>query len=286
MTRKKIVSIFLFFFSHLITAQSDSLKNNIEVYLIDSYVTPEIPHLFVLSFFTSDSCKSVVVLNNKYEFVVSAEFTDNHKVKIDLENLSFDSLSIPYKIRLTDKNGMVTYSENYEVKIPSGSILKPKEQPSILTVCCFGGIIFGLPSPTYVSKGGKGYFSLTKEIPIFSFYSTGYNYPFGYIGVEYSYVFSRSNEFSKGKRQHFIRFGYKQMFQIPKLEYISAGINYFSDLNGFNGLSPEVSVGIVRIYNVFTLFIRYRYNFQPGRSGTDFHEAAVGLYSNFFSINF
>ncbi|MFA3782993.1 hypothetical protein ABRY23_08025 [Melioribacteraceae bacterium 4301-Me] len=277
--KKNVFYFSLLIWTKLIIAQPDSLQEKTEVFLIDSYITPELPHTFVISFFTSDSSKSFVVLNGRYEYEVSKNFTMDHKTKILVDSLKLLSPTIAYKIKLIDKKGRVSFSENYEVKIPSSSILKSKDQPSIFTVCCFGGVIFGLPSPTYLFENGKGYLSLTKEIPLFSFYSVGYNYPVGYISAEYAYVFNY-------ERKNFVRLGYKQIFQVPKIQYISFGINYFSDLTGYNGVSPEFSLGLLRIYNVFTLFLRYRHNFYFKDKANNFHEFTVGLYSNFFSINF
>ncbi|MBS3945644.1 MAG: hypothetical protein KGZ42_09125, partial [Melioribacter sp.] len=174
--------------------------------------------------------------------------------------------------------GTESRSQLYEVEIPRMIAIEKDKGSGLLQVCCFGGIIFGLPSPTIVMMNDKKIFGLSKEIPIFSFYSGGYNYPIGYVGAEYSYLFNSD-------KKNFIRIGYKHIFQIPLIEYVSIGANYFSDFKGYNGVSPELSVGLFKIQNVFTLYSRYRYNIQPGRSGTDFHEFSIGLYSNFFSLN-
>ncbi len=42
--------------------------DSIEIYLIDAYVKPELPHRFTLSFFTSDLCKSKVIVDDNYEY--------------------------------------------------------------------------------------------------------------------------------------------------------------------------------------------------------------------------
>jgi hypothetical protein len=120
---------------------------------------------------------------------------------------------------------------------------------------------------------------LAKEIPVFSIYGEGYNYPTGYIGVEYAYIFN-------APYKHFLRLGYKHIFQLNFLEYFSAGLNGYTDFLGFNGISPEVSIGFFKIYNAFTVFGRYRYNFKPSDVNEDFYEISIGLYSNFFSFNF
>lgn len=250
---------------------------NIEIFVIDSYITPETPHKFILSFFTSDSCKSMVIINSD-QYEVSEKYTDNHKFELIL-NKKTDQNKFTYKLIVNDFEGNESSSQLYEVEIPQEMILAAEKDLDLLQVCCFGGIIFGLPSPTLVLIEDKSFFGLSKEIPIFSFYSRGYNYPAGYIGAEYSYIFNHD-------KKNFLRLGYKHLFQFEFIEYVSAGINYFTDFKGYNGISPELSFGLLQVQNVFTLFARYRYNFQTIKGGQDFHEFSIGLYSNFFSINF
>jgi hypothetical protein len=271
-----ILSLLLFTTSK---AQIDSAAyGEIEIFVIDSYITPEQPYKLILSFFTSDSCTAKIQLSGEHEFVVSSKLNDNHKIEITLDEQLLGTTIIKYFIYAKNKEGFESRSQLYEVEIPGIILIDKDKDLGLIQVCCFGGIIFGLPSPTLVIMNGKNFFGISKEVPIFSFYSGGYNYPFGYIGAEYSYLFNSD-------KKNFLRIGYKQIFQIRPIEFLSLGINFFSDLKGYNGISPEFSVGLFKIQNVFTLYSRYRYNFQPNRSGTDFHEFSIGLYSNFFSIN-
>ncbi|MBI1937332.1 MAG: hypothetical protein HYS25_04335 [Ignavibacteriales bacterium] len=277
--KKIILAVFLLTAFDALYSQPDSTAyGDIEIYLIDSYITPEPPHKFVLSYFTSDSCTSKLV-NDKNEFVVSKKLTDNHKTEIALEKLNTANNIVYFRIFVEDRDGNISESQLYDVDVPQNMNIAAERDAGLLQMCCFGGIIFGLPAPTLVMKGNEKFFALSKEIPIFSFYTTGYNYPFGYISAEYSYIF-------KSDKKNFFRTGYKQIFQLEFIKYASAGVNYFTDFEGYNGISPEISLGLFQIQNVFTVFTRYRYNFQPDRSGTDFHELSIGLYSNFFSINF
>ncbi|MDQ7815500.1 MAG: hypothetical protein RDU14_00580 [Melioribacteraceae bacterium] len=274
----------LFFIISLIslstlTAQVDSTAyGNVEIFVIDSYITSEQPYKFSLSFFTSDSTISKVFILDDKEYSVSEKFTDNHKFEIVIKESFYDTQAIKYFLFVIDKNGEKSKSQLYEVEIPKTIIVENQKDSGLLQICCFGGVIFGLPSPTIVFKSNKQFFSLTKEIPIFSFYSGGYNYPFGYIGAEYAYIFNSD-------KKNFLRLGYKQIIQLKFVEYVSAGLNFFSDFKGYNGISPELSLGLLRIQNVFTLYSRYRYNFQFGKDGTGFHEFSIGLFSNFFSLN-
>ena len=253
-------------------------EEGIEVYLIDAYVKQEIPHQFVLSFFTSDSCFSRVMIDGQYEYLVSETLSDEHKTEIELTGLKFDSVTVPFEIYVKANNGKEYVSENYELLLPFKNEIDFNNSPGLFEVCCFGGIIFGIPSPTFISRDGNNHFGLTKEIPLISYYAVGYNYPAGYLSIEYEYIFNADIK-------HFLRFGYKHIFQLPVIEYVSPGAGAMSNLVGFNGVSAEISIGIVKIYNVFTLFTKYRYNIQPGNSNNDFHELSIGLYSNFFSLN-
>ena len=247
-----------------------------EIYLIDSYVTPEKPHKFILSYFTSDSAKSSVEIDDEYTFAVSDELTDFHEFEIDVEKMKFDSSHFSFHILAQDKNGIESKSQPYSVELPFAAKIQGGKNPRLLTIC-LGGVIFALPSPVYVYADGDEYFALTKEIPVFSFYAIGYNYPVSYIGLEYTHIFN-------AEKNDLIRLGYKYIFQPPYLKFIFPGISAFSNLAGYHGAGAELSVGLFDI-SVFTVFTRYRYNFEFKNSRNDFHEISVGLYSSFFSIN-
>lgn len=277
--------VFVFFclvsaFISQVYSQVDSLASgNIEIYLIDSYITPEIPHKMVVSFFTSDTCTSKIRIIGFKDLQVEKKFSDNHKIEIDVNSLVDKPNTIQYKIYVYDSDNNESQSQLYEVAIPQNLIIESDRDLGMLQVCCFGGIIFGLPSPTIVFRNNEQFFSLSKEIPLFSFYSSGYNYPWGYFSVEYAHIFNADEK-------NFVRTGYKHIFQTKIIEYISPGINYFSDFKGYNGISAELTIGLFRIKNAFTFFARYRNNFQPKSRRFDFDEISIGLYSNFFSLNF
>lgn len=252
-------------------------ENLTDIFIIDSYVTPDKPHLIRVSFITSDSVQSKIIFNKKYSFDVSKNFIGSHKFETNLENLKLDSSKLYYVIQVKDSAGNFSESEINELALPMELYSEPAN--SDLFTLCLGGAVFMLPNPTIIIKSSKQYFSFTKEIPLISFFSKGYNYPVGYFSAEYSYI-------EKIRYNHFFRFGYKQIFMIPYFEYVSIGLNGFTDFNGTNGVSPEFSIGVFRIYNIFTLFGRYRFNIQPNNGTTNFHEITIGLYSNFLSINF
>jgi hypothetical protein len=263
----------LFLFSIIINAQDES--DSIEVYLIDSYVTPEVPHTFMLSFFTSAPAKSKVVIENSYAYDVSTELSESHKINIDISDLSFNEKNVPFVILVEDSLGNKFSSEKYEFELPEEQ--KVEGGSNFLLLCLFGAAVFGLPSPVYIKEKTEDYFSLTKEIPFLSIRGKGYRYPMGYFSLEYSHIF---NSLVK----NFFRVGYKHIIPLPGIEYIAPGINGFTNFKGFNGISPELSVGLFRIVNTFTVYARYRFNAKPGEAGSEFHEFSIGLYSSFFSL--
>lgn len=269
----------LAFFSFNAFAQDMPEEDSLEVYLIDSYITPETPHRFILSYFTSEACKSSVVLDKKYEIAISDELTESHKAEIPLEEYEFDSTFFQFVITVENEAGETYSSERYDVSFPTGFNEKVGKGQNLFLMCCVGGTIFGIPSISYVRYGEENYFSLTKEIPLFSIYGKTYNYPLGYFAIEYTHIFD-------APIRNYFRFGYKHVIQVPGVEYISPGISGFTNFSEANGFSPEVSVGFFKIYNLFTFYGRYRYNNKPGDRGYDFHEITLGLYSGFFTFHF
>ena len=276
MSKKRILFLFALIFilsDFQLSAQTDS----IEIDIIDNFVTPEIPHNFVLSFFTSEKTKSTVLIDNKYEYVVSNTFNDIHKTRIDISKLKFKVKDVPFVVSVEDTNGNRFTSEKYDFQLPQE--MKVESESNFLLLCIFGGTVFLLPSPTYLYTDNYKYFSLTKEIPLISISKKGFSYPAGYFSMEYSHVFNAPHK-------NFLRLGYKQIIEIPGIQYVSPGINGFTNFKGFNGISPEVSVGLFKILDTFILYARYRYNVKPGEAGSEFQEISLGLYSNFFSLYF
>jgi len=282
---KIYIFIILFLFSDFILAQNEKTKvSDIDIFIIDSYVTPEEPYKAKITFFTSDSVTSMLRFENGLEFNVSDEPTDEHKFVISLDSLEADSTVVSYRVIISDESGQTKESETYDLYLPEEFDLKMKDRNGLMNVC-LGGIlfmmpfpVFMMPFPVYVNSGENGYFSLTKEFPVISFYGHGYNYPTGYISLEYSYIFNAKN-------RNYLRLGYKQIFQTGFIKYISPGLNAVTNFNGFNGISPEVSFGLFDFYDAFTFYVKYRYNFKPGSNFEDFHEISIGLFTSSFSFN-
>lgn len=269
---KKIIAFLLIGFSLQIFAQTEPT----EIFVIDSYITPEAPYRLIVTFSTSEECTSVIKIKSGKTFNVSDSLTEDHRVEIDMADL-FGVTEIKYKLLVKNKQKKETTSDEYEVALPNQFLLTPTTDNNWYQMC-IGGLVFAIPAVEYVVMDGKDYWGLSKEIPLFNFYGNGYNYPNGYIGLEYSH-------YVKAPAKNFLRLGYKHMFQFREIKYISPGLSFFGDFKGYNGLSAEISLGLFQIKNVFTVYTRYRYNFQPKSGGKDFYEFSLGLYSNIFSIN-
>ena len=249
--------------------------DSIEVYLIDGYVKPEPPLKLILSFFTSDIAKSVVVIDGRYSSPVSDDFVDMHKAEIDLEDLKFNGKIVPFVIITENENGKTFTSETFDFDLPFEPEIKGGSD--LVQLCIFGGAIFLLPYPNYAIQNGQSSFSLTKEIPIISFRSGNLNYPAGFLSLEYTYIFDAEDK-------NYLRAGYKKIYELQHLKYLSTGVTLYTNFLGNNGIGLELSAGLFTIEDTFTFYARYRYNIKPGDSSDNFHEMSLGLYSGFFSF--
>lgn len=276
---KKIPLIFIlsFLMSFVIVAQDSTHTDSseMEIYLVDAYVKPEPPYTFILTFYTSEVCESNVILDGRYEFVVSNGLSEAHSAKIDLTGLTFLNRNVDFVIETIDSLGNKFTSEEYEFDLPYEPVIK--DGSSLWTLCLFAGSVFLIPSPAYVHADGENYFSLTKEIPVISFRSKSRNYPASYISLEYTHIFNAVHK-------NFARIGFKRIFVVGGIEYISPGLTAYTNFKGQNGFGAEVSLGLFSLFDTFTVYGRYRYNFKPGDSSAYFNEISLGLYTRFFSI--
>jgi hypothetical protein len=275
---KKSISVLSFLLLLLtLTNRLSAQQDTIEVYVIDNYITPEIPHKLVISFFTSEVCKSKLNINGANDIIISAEPVDNHKVQVDLTSYSLNPKGNYFSIIVEGENGKSYSTEKDEFEIPQEIVVVGGS--NFLMFCLFGGVVFALPSPVYVVTEKESYLSFTKEIPLVFLRSSGYNYPTGYFSVEYSHIIN-------APIRNFFRTGYKHIIEVPGIEYVSPGLNFLTNFKGYNGISPELSLGLFKIFNTFTVYFRYRFNAKPGDAGSEFHEISVGLYSGFFAVYF
>jgi hypothetical protein len=267
----------LFLFNEVLAATVSAKADSAEIYLLDSYIAPEKPTIFHLSFATSEPCKSTLYLDGRNEFVISDTLTDTHEKEIDLSGRKYSGKSVPFYIIAVDSAGEKSKSDIFDLDFPK-EITMAKES-NFLLLGLFFGAQFLLPTPSYVSTNGVSYFELTKDIPLLSFRSANIDYPAGYFGLEYSHIFNADES-------NFMRIGYKHFFELPLFKYISPGIDLFTNFSGFTGYSMEVSIGMIDLLNTFTVYSRYRFNSQPSYPERNFHEISIGVFSNYFSFHF
>ena len=260
-------------FASNLTFESDST----EIYLLDSYIAPEKPTIFNVSFITSNPAKAKLYIDNKYEFTITDTLSEDHKAKIDLAEYGFSKKTVPFYIIAEDSAGNKSKSDVFDLDFPKQ--IKMQKESNFLLFGIFFGIQFLVPTPGYAHTSNGNYFEITKEIPLLSFRSSNINYPSGYVAIEYSHIYHADNS-------NFLRLGYKHIFGTPFLEYISPGVDLFTNFDGYNGYSLEVSVGMFNILKTFTVYSRYRFNSQPSSSDRNFHEISIGLFSNYFSFHF
>lgn len=274
--KKYILIVTVIFLNSFIIAQNEEAEEQgIEIFLIDAYCKPDTPHPFILSFYTDVPAKSKVILDKKYEFVISDQFTELHNTEIDIRKLFFLDKQVQFVIQVEDTLGNKLISETFDFDLPYEPVITGGS--SLFTLCLFGGFVFLLPTPNFVIQNGNTYFSLTKEIPFLSFRSKSFRYPASYFAFEFTYIFNAIDK-------KFFRTSYKRIFEIPVLEYVAPGIGGYTNFAGNNGIAPEFTVGLFRVFDTFTIYTRYRYNFQPSGNKSHFHEINLGLYSGFFSI--
>lgn len=273
-----LISIFTLLLFIMAPSFSMALEqDSIEVYLIDSFVPPENPDVFIVSFYTSDTCLSAILIDGKYEVKISEIFSDNHRAEIDISKYAFQSDKVGFLLITEDAEKNKYKSEKYEFTIPIEKVVQAGG--SNLMSCLFGSIVFLTPSPTLVLTKDEKFFSLSKDLPVFAFYSGGFNYPKGYLFVGYSHTFNFAY-------RNLARLGFKYIFEVPYIEFVSPGISGFSNMKGFNGVSSEVTLGLFKVYSVFTVTAGSRFNIKPGTAGSEFWEFNVGLFSSFFTLHF
>ncbi len=250
----------------------------VDIFIINSFVTPEVPHIFNLSFFTSEAVKASIKIDDKEEIIISDKYLEDHSAQIDFTNYKFTKSEVPYIITAEDENGNKTISEINEIILPYDEFIETKEGSNPITTLLFGIGLWLLPSPNFVVYQNENYFGITKEIPIVIFYSSGYAKPSANISLEYSHIYN-------APITDFLRVGYKHIYYVDYIEFISPAVSAFTNFNGFNGVGAEVSLGLFNFFEKITVYSKYRYNFQPSYIDNNFHEVSLGLYSHFFTID-
>ncbi len=268
-----LIILFLISFQLISFAQNEDIQEELEIFLIDAYCKPDSNRILIITFYSSFPVKSKVILENKYEYEVSKELSELHKIRIDLSNLSFEDKQVDFVVKSVDSSGNQYISETFDFDLPFEPTVIGGS--NIFTLCLFGGAVFLVPNPGLVVQNNKAEWSLTKEIPLFAF-RKGYNYASSYVSFELSYFNNFENKFN-------YRLGYKKIWEVKSIEYISAGISGFTNFKDESGFSPEVTVGLLKLYESFTIYTRYRYNYIFN-SDYGKHEFYLGFYSGFFTI--
>ena len=144
----KIILLLLFFllfisksFAETAAAEADSA----EIYLLDSYIAPEKPTIFHLSFITSEPCKSILFLDGNYEFVISDTLTDSHAKDIDLSGHEYSSKSVPFYIIAIDSAGKKSKSDIFDLDFPKK--IKMQKESNFLLLGVFFAAQLLVPTP-------------------------------------------------------------------------------------------------------------------------------------------
>lgn len=259
-----------------LTAQDQDYSDSLEVFLIDSYVSIEKPYKINISFFTSDSAKSSIILPGLGEIKVSSESSDYHELKMDISEYRADSSLIKYKIKVVDRNNIEFVYDDFEAELPQ-TLLKDQAGYDIVSSLCIGSLIFALPSVGIVFDGEE-YVSFSKEIPILSKYDVGYNYPQYYFALEYTHIL-------KYNIKNLMTTKFNYVFTVGGIEYISPGLGYVTNFSGQNGLSTELSVGLFKVFDSFTFFTKFKNSYFFSSGNQNYTEISIGLYSNVFSFS-
>ena len=268
-----VVSFQLTFFSDSFYCQNGSTQ----IFVIDSYISTEKPLKLNLSFYTSEPTSSKIIISNEFEYKISEKLNTQHKAKIDISNLGMKDTILNFKIIVKNKKNNITESEIFKVDYPK---LIPVEKESNLFL--FGLLfasVFIVPTPSYAFTESGNHFSINKEIPLISFRGSSINFPKSYLALEFTHIY-------KADRSNFLRVGYKYLKETTFVKFVSPGLDIVTNFDGFNGIGVGLSVGLFNVADTFTLYTRYRYNFQPSHSERNFSEISFGMYTNFFSFHF
>lgn len=151
-----ILVLFVSPFSSLIFGQEgvESTSDSIEVFIIDSYIPPENTNKFILSFYTSEACKTKLVLENSLVLPISEELTDNHRIEVDLARINVKKNKANYVIQMENAEGVKSTSELFEIEFSRADELI-ESKSSYLFTCLAGGIVFLTPSITAVQANRK-----------------------------------------------------------------------------------------------------------------------------------
>ncbi len=268
-----VLGLQLFLFTENVLGQNGTTN----IFVIDSYISNEKPLQLNLSFFTSEPTTSKILISNKFEYKISEKLNSQHKAKIDISNLGIKDTVLNFRIIVKNSNNVITESEIYKVDYPR--LISVEKESNLLLFGVLFASVFIIPTPGYAFTEDGNHFSITKEVPLISFRGKSINFPKSYFALELTHIY-------KTDRSNFLRVGYKYLKEIPFVKFVSPGIDLVTNFDGFNGIGLGLSIGLFNVADTFTLYTRYRYNFQPAHSERNFSEISLGMYTNFFSVHF
>lgn len=183
---------------------------------------------------------------------------------------------LEFVVLVEREDGTGNSSEVFEVELPRREIVQLAQESGALTGCLIGGMVYMIPGVVHYYEAGESYFGIDKELPVISYFRGGYNYPVGYLALEYIHL-------PKAVTKNFVSITANGILEFKPVEYLSAGIGYTTDFRKSNSLTLDVSVGLFRVLNVFTFYVENRFGYYPSaKSG--YSQQSIGLFSSFFSI--
>ncbi len=252
--------------------------DSISVNVIESYVRQEEKTEIVVYFFASEPVKSYIVFDGNQRFVVSDTLAENFRFTLDISRIKASSNILKAVVFVENAKGEKSSCEEFEIKLP----FEPEIEGTALGYladCTLGGLTFLIPSPGFSFFKDQSRFSFFKELPLLVFQSEISNLPWMALAIEYAHT--PDIEF----RNRFFA-GLKFPFEVPVLKYLAPGVSYSTNFLGVNGVSPEVSFGLIDVFRVINLNIKARYNWYPSAGHLDNFDINIGLTSYFLTLAF
>ncbi len=266
------------FIEHGGDSTSLSEGDSISVNVIESYVRQEEKTEIVVYFFASEPVKAYIVFDGNQRFLVSDTLAESFRFTTDFSGIKATSNILKAIVYVENTKGEKSSSEEFEIKLP----FEPEIEGTALGYladCTLGGLTFLIPSPGFTFFKDQNRFSFFKELPILVFQSEISNLPWMALAVEYAHT--PDIDF----RNRFFA-GLKFPFEVPVIKYIAPGLSYSTNFLGVNGVSPEISFGLLDVFRVINLNIKARYNWYPSAGNLDNFDINIGLTSYFLTLAF
>jgi len=257
----------------------NSAQSTFEFYLLNSFITEENPPQLSVSFLTTQKSKSSIIIIGTGKFPVSQKLSTRHNFKISLNKINVKK-NIVYFLEGVNAQGKTFRSDTFYVDLPEAQFKNIPQEKNILPIVYLGVLTFFTPMPGILNGNGiNKIVTLNKELPIIAFGGSEGKYPFLFLSFEYSYLLNKN-------LKNLGSIGLNYLIPIKYLEYISTGIALTTDFNNNLGISPDLALGLFNVYNAFTVYVKYKFDYFKAKSIPYYHEIKLGLYAKFFSINF